>query len=381
MINHSKNTSPSNTSNRNQRWVIKIGSALITNDGKNLALEALDKWAMQIAKLCSDNKQVVLVSSGAVAEGMRRLSLTERPNTLHELQAAAAVGQAGLIQSYETRFQRHDIQIAQILLVRDDLSSRTRYLNARQTISTLLNSNVLPIVNENDTVAIDELRFGDNDTLAGLVANLIDADQLLILTDQQGVFTDDPRQSKDAQLIGQCDVHDKQLDLAARGSGSALGRGGMATKIRAARLAARSGTTTTIASGHENNIITRIAEGESLGTTLTNSRKPITARKQWLAGSLKVMGELIIDDGAVSALKNTDASLLPIGVTSVTGDFKRGELVSCIDSKKQEIARGLINYRSTDARLIAGKPSEQINSILGYIGDKEFIHRDDLVLL
>jgi len=367
--------------NHSQRWVIKIGSALISNNGRDLAHAALDKWVPQIAALIKRDIQVVLVSSGAVSEGVKRLGWDSRPDTVHELQAAAAVGQAGLIQAYESRFQHFDVQTAQILFVRGDLASRDRYLNARQTLNSLLRLNVIPIVNENDTVATDEIRFGDNDTLAGLAANLIDADKLLILTDQAGVFTDDPRKNLQAKLIQSCDAHDKILDSSAQGSGNALGRGGMQTKIRAARLAARSGTTTIIANGNETDIITRISNGEIVGTTLTNARKPITARKQWLAGSLQAKGVLHLDKGAVNALQNAGVSLLPVGIKSVEGNFQRGELVSCVDDQQHEIARGLTNYSVHEAKQIAGQTGAEINHRLGYAGDAEIIHRDNLVLL
>ncbi|RZV48999.1 MAG: glutamate 5-kinase, partial [Pseudomonadales bacterium] len=277
------------------RWVIKIGSALLTDNGNALAHDSLDKWIGQIAALRSSGADVVLVSSGAVAEGIQRLGWRERPNTLHDLQAAAAVGQAGLMQSYQARFERFGLQVAQILLVHEDLSSRRRYLNARQTINSLLGLGAIPIVNENDSVATDEIRFGDNDTLAGLVANLVDADKLLILTDQDGVYDSDPRHNPNAKLIRDCNVDDAKLDAAASGSGGALGRGGMQTKVTAARLAARSGTVTVIANGNAENIIERLASGEACGTLLRNKRKPMAARKQWLAGGLKIQGKLLLD--------------------------------------------------------------------------------------
>ena len=384
------NSSPQNDQNNDsiasetshiKRWVITIGSALITNNGNALAHTSLDKWIPQIAALIKQGHEIVVVSSGAVAEGMRRLGWDKRPASLHGLQSAAAVGQAGLMQSYQTRFAQHDIQTAQILLVHDDLSSRTRYLNARQTINSLLALGTVPIVNENDTVATDEIRFGDNDTLAGLVANLVDADKLLILTDQEGVFDDDPRINPKAQLIECCPVTDKKLDQAAKGSGSLLGRGGMTTKISAARLAARSGTTTVIANGNQTNIIARLAAGESCGTQLTNTSKPITARKQWLAGGLQVKGQLCLDAGAASAIKNTGVSLLPVGLTASTGDFVRGDLVSCVDQQGNEIARGLVNYNAAETQRIMGRSSGELSDILGYANDVELIHRNDLVVL
>lgn len=372
----------STSSLANQRWVIKIGSALITDNGNSLARESLGIWVDQIVELKKMGAHVVLISSGSVAEGMHRMNYRQRPDNIHELQATAAIGQAGLIQAYESFFARSDTKIAQILLVHDDLSSRKRYLNARQTMNTLLDWGIVPIVNENDTVATDEIRFGDNDTLAGLVSNLIDADRLVILTDQPGVFTSDPRNNPDASLISECDVHATQLDTAAGGSSSGgLGRGGMTTKISAARLAARSGTVTHIANGREDYVLLRLANGEQLGTRLTNQRKPIASRKQWLAGSLTVKGRVMLDEGAKSALLKTGVSLLPVGVTKIDGVFERGDLVSCVDCQNQEIARGLSNYSSEEARKIIGRSSNAIPDILGYGGDNELIHYDDLVIL
>lgn len=363
-----------------RRWVIKIGSALLTQDGTALIREALDPWVAQIATLVKAGDLVVLVSSGAVSEGMTRLGWSQRPQYLHELQAAAAVGQAGLIQSYEARFDSHAVKTAQVLLVHTDLNDRTRYLNARQTINYLLELGVVPIVNENDTVANEEIRFGDNDTLAGMVANLVDADLLLILTDQQGVFTDDPRKNPDAELIAQCDVDDDRLLTAAKGSGGRLGLGGMATKIKSARLAARSGTTTIIASGRETEIISRLAAGECLGTTLTTPNKGVNARKQWLSGS-QSKGRFALDDGAVDALQKKGVSLLAVGILSVEGDFERGALVSCVDTSGIEIARGLTAYSSEDTLKIIGQRSDRLSQILGYDYGDEVIHRNDLVLL
>ena len=372
------NTANANTS---KRWVIKIGSALLTDNGEGLALKALDHWVEQIAALKNAGYDIVLVSSGAVAEGITRLGWKARPDSLHMLQAAAAVGQAGLVQAYESRFKQFQITTAQVLLVHEDLSSRTRYLNARQTLQSLLECDVIPIVNENDTVATDEIRFGDNDTLAGLVANLIDADKLLILTDQEGVFSDDPRVHADAELIAEQNVHDASLDQAAKDGSGTLGRGGMTTKIKAARLAARSGASTIIANGSTPLVITRLANNEALGTHLTNSRKPITPRKQWLSGSLSVQGTLTLDDGAARVIKEDGSSLLPVGINAVSGVFRRGELVSCVNLQGIEIARGLVNYNSDEATKITGCSSHQLNAILGYGGDEEIIHRDNLVVL
>ena len=362
-------------------WIIKIGSALLTGNGQGLAVDALDHWVEQIAKLKAMDYDIVIVSSGSVAEGMTRLGLQQRPTALHQLQAAAAIGQAGLIQAYETRFKKFDLLTAQILLVHDDLSSRTRYLNARQTLQSLLDSNVIPIVNENDTVATDEIRFGDNDTLAGQVANLVDAERLVILTDQQGVFTKDPRKHRDAKLIQECDVNDKTLDAAASGSSGNLGRGGMSTKIKAARLAARSGADTVITDGLTNNVIIRLANNECLGTRLSSIDSPISQRKQWLSGSLASCGQLIIDQGAEKKLLESGSSLLPIGVTGVNGEFSRGDLVSCVSTDGREVARGLTNYSSEEANKIVGQASDQLSALLGYGGDEELIHRDNLVLV
>ena len=366
--------------NQKPIWVVKIGSALLTQDGKALARDAMNIWVEQIASLVKQGIRVVLVSSGAVSEGMTRLGWSSRPNYLHELQAAAAIGQSGLIRAYEDRFEQYQVQTAQILLVHSDLSDRTRYLNARQTINQLLDLNIVPIVNENDTIATDEIRFGDNDSLAGLVANLVDADRMVILTDQDGVYTDDPRQNENATLIERCGVEDPQLEQAAKGSGGALGRGGMATKIKSAKYAARSGTTTTIANGLVKDILLRLAKGEALGTQLHSEGKAIKSRKQWLSSS-KTRGTLSLDDGAVKALRNSGVSLLAVGVREISGNFQRGDLVSCVDSKNKEIARGLIAYSSEETAKIIGHPSDRLSTILGYDYGDELIHRNDLVIL
>lgn len=366
---------------KKQRWVIKIGSALLTNNGTEFAENMLDQWVPQIAELIQRGIQVVLVSSGAVAEGVNRLKLGGRPNDVALLQAAASAGQSSLIQAYENRFQAYDICTAQILLVNSDLSNRARYLNATRTIDTLLKLGALPIVNENDTVTTDEIRFGDNDTLAGLVANLISANKMVILTDQQGVFDDDPRKSQNAKLISTIDVDDELLDAVAKGSGNAQGRGGMITKIRAARVAADAGTETTIANGLTARVLTRIADGEAVGSRLTSTRKPLTARKRWLARSLKISGEIHLDEGASKAIHNSGVSLLPIGVTKASGNFLAGDLVCCLDNQGKEIARGISAYTSKEVNLIAGKSSEQREEILGYVGEEELIHRNNLVVL
>ena len=364
-----------------KRCVIKIGSALLTNDGAGLNMTGIATWVEQISALQKNDIEVVLVSSGAVAEGMCRLGITKRPDTLHDLQAAAAVGQMGLIQSYESEFQKYDLHTAQILLTHDDLSNRQRYLNARNTVRSLLNLGVIPVINENDTVVTDEIRFGDNDTLAALVANLVEADYLLILTDQNGLFDRNPREHDDAKLIAEAAAEDNSLAAMAEGGAGTFGRGGMATKVSAAKLAARSGTSTLIAAGNEQNVITRIFSGESLGTLLYAEQTPVAARKQWLAGHLQIKGQLILDVGAVNKLCESGSSLLAVGVKHVKGDFSRGEIVSCITEDGNEIARGLVNYSADDIEQIKGKVSNEIESILGYIDNAELIHRDNLVLV
>ncbi|MEJ1411512.1 MAG: glutamate 5-kinase [Candidatus Sedimenticola sp. (ex Thyasira tokunagai)] len=364
-----------------RRWVIKIGSALLTDDGKGLAREALASWVEQMARLIHSGHQVVLVSSGAVAEGMSRMGWRVRPKSLHELQAAAAIGQMGLVRAYEDCFQTHGLHTAQVLLTHDDLTNRKRYLNARSTLRTLIELGVVPVVNENDAVANEELLFGDNDTLAALVANLVHADLLVLLTDQAGLFDNDPRFNKDAQLISESRVDDPALDQFAGGSGSGLGRGGMTTKVRAARLAARSGSATIITSGVGDDVLGRIAAGEQLGTLLTPVQGAEAARKHWLAGHLQVRGRLILDAGATKVLRESGRSLLAVGVIQVMGHFSRGEVVSCVDSDNHEVARGLVNYSSTEADRIKGRPSAEIKQILGYVDEDELIHRDNLVLV
>ncbi|MGD8408239.1 MAG: glutamate 5-kinase [Thiohalophilus sp.] len=364
-----------------QRWVIKIGSALLTGDGTGLNQAGLTDWVGQIAALVRQGVEVVLVSSGAVAEGMCRLGWEKRPSELHHLQAAAAVGQMGLIQAYETRFSGYNMHTAQILLTHDDLTSRKRYLNARSTVRSLLQLGVIPVINENDTVVTDEIRFGDNDTLAALVANLVEADYLIILTDQQGLYDRDPRQHSEASLIDEAPVHDESLDVMASDGAGALGRGGMKTKLRAARLAARSGTSTVIASGRETQVLTRLREGEGLGTLLYAEQAPLAARKQWLAGHLQMRGSLQLDDGAVKVLCHSGRSLLAVGVKAVSGDFARGEMVACVDAAGKEIARGLVNYSADEVRRIMGRPSEAIEGLLGYIDEPELIHRDNMILV
>ncbi len=364
-----------------KRCVIKIGSALLTNDGAGLNKTGIATWVEQISALQKKGIEVVLVSSGAVAEGMSRLGLSKRPESLHELQAAAAVGQMGLIQSYESAFSKYDLHTAQVLLTHDDLSNRQRYLNARNTVRSLLDLGVIPVINENDTVVTDEIRFGDNDTLAALVANLIEADTLLILTDQNGLFDRNPREYKDAKLISEASATDNSLAAMAEGGAGTLGRGGMATKVSAAKLAARSGTATLIAAGREENVIQRLFSGEDIGTLLYAEQTPVAARKQWLAGHLQIRGELILDNGAVKKLRDSGSSLLAVGVSGVQGDFSRGEIVSCVTTDSEEVARGLVNYNAADVNKIKGKASKEIESILGYVDDAELIHRDNLVLV
>ncbi len=364
-----------------RRWVIKIGSALLTNDGQGLDLDAIREWTMQMAQLKQRGVQVVLVSSGAVAEGLVRLGWNKRPHAIHELQAAAAVGQMGLVQAYESEFQQHDMHTAQVLLTHEDLSDRKRYLNARSTLRTLLDLAVVPVVNENDTVATDEIRFGDNDTLAALVANLIEADLLVILTDQQGLYDADPRTNPDATLVREGLAGDVALEAMAGSSRGEFGQGGMLTKVQAAARAARSGTATLILSGRIDQVLTRLKSGEELGSLLYPSTQPMSARKQWLASQLKVSGRLTLDDGAVKVLCQGGKSLLPIGVTAVSGEFSRGELVACLDNNGMEIARGLINYSSAETDKIKGQSSQQIETILGYLDESVLIHRDDLVVM
>ena len=364
-----------------KRIVVKVGSSLVTNEGRGLDLAALSRWAQQIAELRQAGREVVLVSSGAIAAGMQRLGWHRRPHALHELQAAAAVGQMGLIQAYETCFRKHELITSQILLTHEDLSDRKRYLNARSTLRTLLGLGVVPIINENDTVAIDEIRFGDNDTLAALVTNLVEADVLVILTDQAGLYDKDPRKDTGATLVTEARAGDPALEQLAGGTGSAIALGGMLTKVLAAKRAAHSGAHTVIASGHEDKILPRLARGERIGTQLVAERATLAARKQWLADHLQVRGSLVLDAGAVKALTAQGKSLLPIGVVDVSGEFERGEVVSCLDESRREIARGLVNYGAADARRILRTASGDIEAKLGYVDEYELIHRDNLVLL
>lgn len=364
-----------------KRIVIKIGSALLTDGGKGLNQTAIAVWVAQMAVLKQQGIEVVLVSSGSVAEGMSRLGLKTRPKALHELQAAASVGQMGLVQTFESNFQIHGLHAAQVLLTHDDLSDRKRYLNARSTLLSLLDYKVVPVINENDAVATEEIRFGDNDTLGALVANLTEADLLIILTDQLGLFSSDPSVNADAILINEISTDDSRLESMAGESRSGLGRGGMATKVSAARLASRSGASTVIVSGDIENVVTRVMAGEQIGTYLYASIEPIVARKQWLAGQLQAKGRLVLDAGAVSVLRKSGKSLLAVGIKAVEGRFDRGELVLCLDSEGIEVARGLVNYKSEEIDLIKGKASNLFENILGYSDDEEVIHRDNLVLV
>lgn len=361
--------------------VVKVGSSLVTNSGNGLDRAAIAAWAAQISVLVKQRKQVVLVSSGAVAEGMQRLGWKKRPTEVNELQAAAAVGQMGLVQMYESCFSQHGLHTAQVLLTHEDLADRKRYLNARSTLRTLLDLNVIPIINENDTVVTAEIRFGDNDTLGSLVANLIEADTLVILTDQQGLYSADPRKNPDAVFIQHAIAGDVSLEKMAGGAGSSVGTGGMLTKILAAKRAAKSGANTIIASGREDHVLVRLAAGEVIGTHLNATEIKINARKQWMADHLQLRGKLILDDGALKVISHEGKSLLPIGVVAVEGVFERGEVVACCDAQGKEIARGLVNYSANEVQRIMRKPSAQIESILGYVEESELIHRDNLVLL
>jgi glutamate 5-kinase len=363
------------------RLVVKVGSSLVTNEGRGVDHAAVARWAAEIAKLTSAGKSVILVSSGAIAEGMRRLGWSSRPHAIHDLQAAAAVGQMGLVHAYETAFAKHGLQTAQVLLTHEDLADRRRYLNARTTLTTLLGLRVIPIINENDTVTTDEIRFGDNDTLGALVTNLVEADVLVLLTDQAGLFSADPRIDPSATLVQSARAGDPELERMAGGAGSAIGRGGMLTKVLAAKRAARSGASTIIACGRETDVLTRLAHGESIGTALTSDRSSLAARKQWLADHVRVAGRLTLDDGAVRALTRDGKSLLPIGVVAVGGTFGRGEIVGCFAADGREIARGLVNYGAQEAARIVRRPSSEIEAVLGYVDEPELIHRDNLVLL
>ena len=363
-----------------RRLVAKVGSALVTNGGAGIDRTAITRWASDVAALRDSGVEVVLVSSGAVAEGMSRLGWSQRPKAMSELQAAAAVGQMGLVNVYEQAFAAHGLHTAQVLLTHEDLADRKRYLNARSTLLALLKLNVIPIINENDTVTTDEIRFGDNDTLGALVANLVDAQTLVLLTDQRGLYTADPRRDASAAFVSVGRADDPQYEAMAGGVGTGISRGGMLTKILAARRAANSGIHTVIANGHEQNVLQRVLGGESLGTLLYAPEASLGKRKSWLADHLQLRGKVTLDAGAVKALLHGGRSLLPIGVIAVVGEFERGEVIGCIDETGRELARGLTNYSSSEALRIMRKPSSDIEAVLGYADEDELIHRDNLVV-
>jgi glutamate 5-kinase len=363
-----------------RRIVVKVGSSLVTNEGRGLDEQAIGEWCRQLSALVRDGREVIMVSSGAIAEGMKRLGWTTRPQELHELQAAAAVGQMGLAHMYETKLRENGLGSAQVLLTHADLADRERYLNARSTLLTLLTHGVLPVINENDTVVNDEIKFGDNDTLGALVANLVEADALIILTDQKGLYTADPRRDPAATFVHEARAGDAKLEDMAGGAGSSIGKGGMITKILAAKRAAGSGASTVIAWGREPDALVRLTQGEAIGTLLVAQTQKQQARKQWMADHLQLRGSVTIDDGAVSKLKSDGSSLLPIGMTGVDGDFSRGEVIAILDNQGQEVARGLANYAAAEARLLCRKPSSQMSELLGYASEPEMVHRDNLVL-
>ncbi|HEY1057901.1 MAG TPA: glutamate 5-kinase [Limnobacter sp.] len=364
-----------------KRLVIKVGSSLVTNGGQGVHMESIQAWAAQIATLTAQGCEVVLVSSGAIAEGLKRLGWSKRPKEINELQAAAAVGQMGLVHAYEMGFAAHGMTCAQVLLTHADLADRERYLNARSTLTTLMHHKVVPIINENDTVVTDEIRFGDNDTLGALVTNLVEADALVILTDQVGLFDSDPRKNPNARFIHEDTAGNPELEKMAGGAGSSVGTGGMITKILAAKRAARSGAATVIASGREANVLVRLMQGESVGTFLKAPMGRLAARKQWMADHLKMKGALLLDAGAAVALRAKKGSLLPIGVTGAQGQFQRGDVVACLSPEGEEVARGLVNYSAAEVNKIAKQPTSAIESILGYLDEPELIHRDNMVVL
>ena len=363
-----------------RRIVVKVGSSLVTNEGRGLDEAAIEEWSRQISVLVRDGREIIMVSSGAIAEGMKRLGWTTRPKEIHELQAAAAVGQMGLAQMYETRLKAHGLGSAQVLLTHADLADRERYLNARSTLLTLLQLGVVPVINENDTVVNDEIKFGDNDTLGALVANLVEADALVILTDQKGLYTADPRKDPAAKFVDEAQAGDPVLEAMAGGAGSSLGKGGMITKILAAKRAAGSGASTVIAWGREPDALVRLSQGEAIGTLLVAQTAKTQARKQWMADHLQMRGAVVVDAGAAAKLQDEGKSLLPIGMTAVEGEFSRGEVIAVRDEKGAEIARGLANYASAEARLLCRKPSSEFEKLLGYTGEPEMVHRDNLVL-
>ena len=363
-----------------RRIVVKVGSSLVTNEGRGLDAEAIGQWSEQLAALVKDGREVIMVSSGAIAEGMKRLGWTARPKAIHELQAAAAVGQMGLVQMYETKLRENGIGSAQVLLTHADLADRERYLNARSTLLTLLQLGVIPVINENDTVVNDEIKFGDNDTLGALVANLVEADALIILTDQKGLYTADPRKDAAAKFVHEAKAGDVALEAMAGGAGSSIGRGGMITKILAAKRAAGSGASTVIAWGREPQALIRLTRGEAIGTLLVAQTQKMQARKQWMADHLQLRGSVTVDPGAASMVRIGGKSLLPIGMTGVQGDFSRGDVIAVRDADGTEIARGLANYSSSEARLICRKVSSEFERLLGYTGESEMVHRTNLIL-
>ena len=363
-----------------RRIVVKVGSSLVTNEGRGVDAQAVGNWCRQMAELAAQGREVVMVSSGAIAEGMKRLGWARRPKEIHELQAAAAVGQMGLVQIYETKLREHNMGSAQVLLTHADLADRERYLNARSTLLTLLNLKVIPVINENDTVVNDEIKFGDNDTLGALVANLIEADAMVILTDQKGLYTADPRKDAHAQFVDQAQAGAPELEQMAGGAGSSIGRGGMLTKILAAKRAARSGASTVIAWGREPDVLIRLAAGENIGTALIAGTPKLAARKQWMADHLQLRGSVIIDHGAVAKVRDQGKSVLPVGVIDVRGEFQRGDVIAVLSPDGVELARGLANYSSGEGRLIARKASREFERLLGFTGEPEMIHRDNLVL-
>ncbi len=370
----------SDTLRHARRIVVKVGSSLVTNEGRGLDEAAIGLWCAQLAALVADKREVIMVSSGAIAEGMKRLGWATRPTAIHEQQAAAAVGQMGLAQMYETKLREHGLRSAQVLLTHADLTDRERYLNARSTLLTLLQHNVVPVINENDTVVTDEIKFGDNDTLGALVANLIEADAYVILTDQQGLFTADPRKDPAAKFVDMAEAGDAELEKMAGGAGSSIGKGGMITKILAAKRAAGSGASTVIAFGREPNVLLRLAQGEAIGTLLVAQTAKNQARKQWMADHLQLAGAVLVDNGAAARLREGKASLLPIGMVGVTGEFSRGDVIAIIDAQGQEIARGLANYASAEARLICRKATAEFDALLGYTGEPEMVNKSNLVL-
>ena len=363
-----------------RRVVVKVGSSLVTNEGRGLDEQAIGEWCRQLAHLMRDGREVIMVSSGAIAEGMKRLGWTTRPTEIQELQAAAAVGQMGLAQMYETKLRASNLGSAQVLLTHADLADRERYLNARSTLLTLLKLGVVPVINENDTVVNDEIKFGDNDTLGALVANLVEADALVILTDQKGLYTADPRKYPEAEFVHEAQAGDPALEAMAGGAGSSIGRGGMLTKILAAKRAAGSGASTVIAWGREPDALIRLGLGDAIGTLLIAPTQKTQARKQWMADHLQMRGAVVVDDGAVAKLRDEGKSLLPIGMVQVDGDFSRGDVIAIRDAAGAEIGRGLANYASAEARLICRKPSSEFERLLGYAAEPEMVHRDNLVL-